>query len=161
MNRYISQPNLTTGALFFTYRRIITKRFSLGLSVGIDNETGDLSYGNPEETGHQEEGVSGNYKVRSYTIAMEGSLTYFKRRYLKLYGYAGLGLTSYTDVYTIYPNPPSWVPVPPTSPYTYSETHFNAQLTAFGIRMGRTIAGFIEIGYGYKGLFSTGISAKF
>jgi len=160
MKGYISSPTLTTHALFFTYRRTFSKRFSLGITAGIDNETGELSYGNPEETG-QVEGTSGYYNVYTYTIAIEGSVTYFKRRYLKLYGCAGIGITSYDDIYTIYPNPPSWVPVPPKSPYDYHEQHFNAQITGFGIRMGRTIAGFFEVGFGYKGLISTGISAKF
>lgn len=160
MSGYISSPTLTTHALFLTYRHVFTKRFSLGLSVGIDNEKGELSYGNPEETG-QNPGTSGYYNVYTYTVALEGSLTYFKRRYLKLYGCAGVGLTSYKDIYTIYPNPPSWVPVPPTSPYTYREVHLNGQITGFGIRVGRAIAGFFEVGFGYKGLISTGISAKF
>lgn len=38
---------------------------------------------------------------------------------------------------------------------------FTWQLTAFGVRFGKRIYGDIELGYGYKGMLSVGIGARF
>jgi len=72
---------------------------------------------------------------------------------VKLYGGASFGLTVYQDL----------------NPYTsIDNVHHDGsgpeptgQVTPFGIRIGRRFAGFAEIGYGYKGLFSFGLSYRF
>ncbi len=41
------------------------------------------------------------------------------------------------------------------------DSFFNFQLNAVGIRVGKTLASFIEFGFGYKGLINLGVSAQF
>lgn len=43
----------------------------------------------------------------------------------------------------------------------FSQALFSWQLTALGIRFGRSVYGTVEVGYGYKGLISAGIGYRF
>jgi len=159
---YISMPSSLTGGAFLTYRHFFTKRFALGFTAGIDNESGDLSYGNPEQNATGYDGVSGHYTVKTYTFAAEALFAYVKKGRFMFYGYGGMGLTNYKQNYYFYSN--TYYPPPvtlPSNPYTYNQTYFNAQVTPIGIRFGGNIAGFVEMGFGYKGLMSGGISARF
>ena len=159
---YVSFPSAMTGAAFITYRHFFTRKFALGFTAGLDNESGDLSYGNPEQTATGLDGISGHYVMHSFTIAPEALLAYFKKRSFMIYGYAGIGATFYDNKCTIYPNAPYGSPVPlPSNPYDYRVTNLNFQLTPFGMRFGDVVAGFFEIGLGYKGIFSGGLSARF
>lgn len=161
---YVSMPATISGAVFFTYRHFFTRRFAAGLTCGLDNESGDLSYGNPEHgtnlTGY--DGVSGHYTVHSYTLALEGLFAYIKTPRFMFYGYAGAGATMFKETYLFYPNAPHPAPVTlPSNPYDYNRTYFNAQVSPLCIRFGGDIAGFIESGFGYKGLICGGLSARF
>ena len=42
-----------------------------------------------------------------------------------------------------------------------SQTNFAYQVTPLGLRIGRKLGGYLELGYGYKGLISAGISYRF
>ena len=168
MGGYVSMPSAITGALFLTYRHAFTRRFEVGVTAGYENLSGDLSYGNPEENQSGLDGVSGHYSVHAYTVAVEPLLAYFKRRSVMLYGYAGLGCTYFDNKFTFYPNiqyPAFFYGAPgslvPSNPYDYHTTYFNAQVTPFGIRFGNTVAGFVEVGFGYKGLINGGLSVRF
>lgn len=162
LNGDVSMPSAVTGAIFVTYRHFLTEKFALGFSAGMDMESGDLSYGNPETNATGLDGVSGHYKMHAYTFAPEALLAYMKRNNIMLYGYLGLGVTLYDDKCTIDPNAPYGSPVVlPTNPYDYHKTNFNFQVTPIGVRFGDKIAGFAEIGAGYKGIFSAGLSVRF
>jgi len=160
---FISTPRLTSGALFVTYRRTITDWFCIGLSGGMDNEDGELSYGNPKMTGYGTDAVSGHYSVHTYTLAGEALFTYKKRNSATFYGYLGFGGTYFNDVYTL--NPASVgdprLPYLPGNPYNYKDVHWTAQVTPIGMRFGDEVAGFLEFGFGYKGLISGGLSVRF
>jgi len=161
---YVSMPSAISGALFFTYRHFFTRRFQAGITGGLDNENGDLSYGNPEHenNGTGFSGVSGHYTVHSYTLAVEGLFAYVRTPRFMFYGYAGAGGTMFKETYIFYPNAPHPAPVKlPTNPYDYRHTYFNAQVSPLCIRFGGDIAGFIETGFGYKGFMCGGISARF
>ena len=162
LSGYVSMPSAVTGAIFVTYRHFLTERFALGFTAGMDMESGDLSYGNPEMTSTGLDGVSGHYKMHAYTFAPEALLAYFKRDKVMMYGCVGAGVTFYDDKCTIDPNAPYGPPVAlPSNPYDYHRTNFNFQVTGFGIRFGGNIAGFVEIGAGYMGVFSGGLSTRF
>ena len=160
MSGFVSMPSAMTGAAFITYRRSITHKLSLGFTAGLDNESGDLSYGNPEQNATGLEGTTGHYIVRSYTLATEALFAYIKKGRFMFYGYGGAGATIFKDNYTLYYGNGTPVTLP-SNPYTYSHTYFNMQVSPIGIRFGGNIAGFVEMGFGYKGLISGGLSARF
>ena len=162
LSSYISFPSAITGAVFLTYRHFFTRRFALGATIGLDDLSGDISYGNPEHSATGLDGVSGHYSVHAYTASVEALFAYVKTDGFMFYGYGGIGATSFDDKCTIFPNAPYGPPVPmPSNPYDYHVTDFNFQLTPVGIRFGGDIGGFFEMGIGYKGLFSGGLSARF
>lgn len=167
MSGYVSMPSSVTGALHLNYRRFITHKFAIGITAGIDNESGDLSYGNPEHSQFGYDGVSGHYNVRTYTIAIEPLLAYIRKSKFMFYGYVGMGMTSFENKFRFYDdvrNPEFFYGksgLVPSNPYNYHAYFFNAQVTPIGIRFGDKVAGFVEFGFGYKGLFSMGLSAKF
>jgi hypothetical protein len=155
---YVSFPSALTGAIFLTYRHFFTKRFALGFTAGLDFESGDLSYGNPNSNSTGLEGTNGHYSVHAYTIAPEALLAYFRKATFMLYGYAGAGVTFYDNKCTLYSNIPNVTL--PSNPYDYRVTNFNFQVTPIGFRFGGDIGGFVELGLGYKGIFSGGLSAR-
>tara|TARA_R110002050_G_scaffold56512_3_gene127088 strand:- start:40298 stop:40468 length:171 start_codon:yes stop_codon:yes gene_type:complete len=55
--------------------------------------------------------------------------------------YLGLGLTYFTA--------------------DHYKTNFNFQLSALGFRIGKTVAAFAELGFGYKGIIIVGASFQF
>ena len=159
LHNFISMPSALTGAAFITYRHFLTERFAVGLSADLDFEIGDLSYGNPKTNGTGNDGTSGHYSVHAYTIAPEALFAYVRKKRFMAYGYAGAGVTFYDDNCTLYTSIP-YVTLP-SNPYDYRVTNFNFQVTPIGFRFGRNIAGFMELGVGYKGIFSAGLSARF
>ncbi|MCK4288204.1 MAG: hypothetical protein KAW86_03280, partial [Bacteroidales bacterium] len=44
---------------------------------------------------------------------------------------------------------------------TNNINHFNFQITAVGVRLGKSLGGFMELGFGYKGLLNFGLSYQF
>ena len=161
---YISTPQLSSGALFLSYRHFLNDRFAIGGSAGIDNEMGELSYGDPKlKVSGGSEGQSGNYSVHIYTFSVESLFAYKKEQNLMLYCYVGLGATHYNNVSTLDSEALTSHDGPrlPTNPYNHSDIHWTAQITPFGVRFGKAFAGFFEFGFGYKGLICGGISARF
>ena len=160
LSGYISEPSLQTGALYFTYRHFLSDNFALGITGGIDNEDGYISYGNPK--GHWGfDGTSGHYELHTYTLALETIFVYRKTRQKMVYGLLGAGVTYFDDNCVIYDNAPLGAPVPlPSNPYDYRTAMFNFQITPLGIRWGDNIGGFFELGFGYKGIVNGGISGR-
>lgn len=155
---YISEPKLNTGAAFLTYRHFLSENFAIGATLGMDNEEGDLSYGNPRLTG--QEGTSGHYTVHAYSLAIEALLVYSKSEQNMVYGYLGAGTTYFDDKCMIFANAYSPVSLP-SNPYDYHPVLYNFQFTPVGVRFGGNTALFFELGYGYKGIFSGGLSVRF
>ena len=160
LSGFVSAPSAISGAAFITYRRFITRRLALGFTAGIDNESGDLSYGNPEQNATGLEGTTGHYNVHSYTLAAEALFAYIKKGRFMFYGYGGAGATIFKEDYTLYYGNGTPVTLP-SNPYTYSHTYFNCQVSPIGIRFGGNVAGYVEMGFGYKGLICGGLSVRF
>lgn len=138
-----------TGAIFLTYRYSFNDKVSFGITGGIDNEKGDYVQGHTKV---------GDYKRATYTTAMELKYTYSDRKVVKIYCLGGLGYTfanqkgSYTYVSGI---------IEGTGNENSNKGHINFQLSPVGLRIGKRLAGFVELGFGYKGIFNTGISCNF
>ncbi len=143
----------------------------MGITIGLDNQKGDLSYGRDGVMGYMGNngyGPSGYYKREVYTGAAEIQVAYRTEYKYKVYGYFGAGYTSSKITINFFDNisaqnyfygtPSSMFPRKNT---TVDFSHFNTQITPIGFRSGGDFAKFIEFGFGYKGIISCGISYKF
>lgn len=125
--------NTSTGTPSISLRYYINNAVTAGLSVGFENNS---SYGS------------------FLTFAPEFTFRYMDTRNtrvrVRLYGAAAYGLTVFND------NQVAPGHVDNTGPKLWG-----FQGTPIGIRVGRKLAGFLEVGYGYKGLINGGLSYRF
>ena len=137
---------------FVGYRYNFTNRFSLGgmfaydvNSVYVAKETADGKLDTKDKR---------EVKRRYMTYAIEPKFNYIAKPAFQLYGYFGLGVTVINFASVKFnngdePKVESRVPV------------INGHLTPVGARFGKKFGGFVEIGYGYKGILNAGFSYLF
>ena len=125
--------NASSGAYTLTYRYYLTKDVTLGLGVGAENISTWGSF---------------------VTIAPELTVTYLDTRQstvrVRLYGAISYGISIFNNT-TLKPDDANNSGVWATG----------LQATPFGIRIGRQVAYFAELGFGYKGLINTGVALRF
>lgn len=120
-------------------------RFSVGLDLGYSSEKEEVfkkaSDKKPSQT----------FKVRRYIVLPTASYSYYKKGILDFYGSASAGIEFNTRKQDNIKNAK-----------TTTDKAFAYQVSPLGLRIGNeTIGGFVELGYGYKGFVSAGISFKF
>ena len=132
------------GAFSFSYKYYVKNKFAAGLTIVSDRVAGDLVDGDDE--------LIGSMKRHYLTIAPEIKLVYKNERLFRLYGVAGIGYTFGTehaeDLQGVEDEP-------------FHINHLNFHITPLGIRFGRTVGVFAEIGIGYKGIIAAGVSGYF
>ena len=123
----------SSGVSSINYRYYFTKGFTLGLGVGYENISTYGSY---------------------LTFAPEITVAYLDTRNdlvrVRLYGAFSYGV-SVLDNFSVKPGYAD-----ASGPKAYG-----IQATPFGIRVGRQFAGFLEVGFGYKGLINGGLEVRF
>jgi hypothetical protein len=126
--------NTSSGTSSLNLRYYLNNAVTLGINVGYENNS---SYGS------------------FLTFAPECTFRYLDTRdnriRVRLYGAAGFGLTVFNDNEANQPGHRD-----NTGPKLWG-----FQGTALGVRVGRKLAGFAEVGYGYKGLLNGGLSYRF
>ena len=87
-----------------------------------------------------------------YTIAVDFNWNYMNKPVCQLYGNAGMGVTlvQFSD------NKDK-----DSDARLKQFPFFNMHVSPFGVRVGKMVAGFAEIGWGYKGFINAGVSVKF
>ncbi len=138
-----------SGNAFLSGRYFLFNRLALGFSGGTATEKGHYTDRTDPSI------ISSTYSTTYTTVAMELYYIYYFRKYLEVYTLAGFGPT-FTSVNTITDHTPN-----PSTTVTTRQDKVTAQYTPAGIRIGGRLAGFIELGIGYKGLINGGISYKF
>ncbi len=100
---------------------------------------------------NQDTGVEQPYKhsCNNISVAVECRFTYFRKGIVKLYGSVGLGCAYWNIVDTLNDEPTTHGVFP------------TVNLSPFGIRLGRKVGGFVEVGLGYRGLVSGGVDIRF
>ena len=135
---------ISKGAIYFTYRYNLLQRMSIGLTNGLDLSDGDII----DYTGKP----IGTTKKVNLTIAAECKYKYLDKKIITLYGYLGVG-------YSILLSRNYFTTVDPGLPFGDKiQNHFNMHITPIGMRLGKKVSGFLEIGLGYKGLLNAGVS---
>ena len=131
------------GAFFITYRYSTNSRFGFGLTAGLDSSKGDLIF--------LDENV-GSFKENHFTFAAEVDYRWIMKQGFQLYSGLGAGVT----VERITHDVDSY-----DEPHRFTNLSFAPQVTLLGLRFGRRIGVFAEIGGGYKGLVNIGVNGQF
>lgn len=130
--------------LYGTYRYRITRRISAGLTAGA-------TLLNTREPVFDHSGTPGDYRYVSALLAAEAQFHYIDRPRWSLYGIAGAGLGR-----TSARNSGAVTNTVEKSRYPLA----TIQVTPIGVRYGKTVGIFAELGYGYKGILNTGVSLR-
>ena len=155
---YLVEPNeYKAFTPFVGYRYNFTKRFSLGGLFAYDSNSVKVAK-DMNNDGKLDENELRNKQIvkRHYmTFAVEPKINYIAKPAFQLYGYLGLGITiiNFGSVGKFangeQPEIDGRLP------------HVNFHLTPVGARFGKEFGGFVEIGYGYKGILNAGVSYCF
>lgn len=131
---------VTRASWSITYKYHVSERFAIGGS-SVYNPTPDrwilgFDYDDDDQ-----------WKSRSLTTAAEATLFWVKGKDFQFYGTGGVGF--FAKRRTLYD--------------TQVETKWGTtfQATPVGLRMGNKVGVFMELGYGYKGVFNGGLSIRF
>ena len=120
-----------------SYRYWFNERFGLGAAYAFDMNSVQI---------RKESDADFEIRNRYFsTIVVEGVLHYMNRPYCQIYGMLGLGVTIAN--------------IPKSEIRTWAVPNFH--VAPFGVRVGRNYGGFLELGWGYKGILNVGFSAKF
>ncbi len=130
-----------SGTFYLGYRYHLTK----GIHLGIDAAYQRIN----EEVNNQDE-VLGNLKREYFTLSANSNFSYINKPAFQMYSTLSLGYIQGNGYYT------------PIEGEKDSESTglFGFQVNALGFRFGQNIGGFVEIGYGYKGVLNFGLSVK-
>ncbi|GEM_PF-585310 len=127
------------GSLHAGYKYRFTDRLGLGGLLAYD-----YSYDKGELSGVE----VGKFYKNHYTLAFEADYNYVVSDKFKMYALAGLGGTLYTLRYKDFDD--SRKNDSDATPY------FTFQITPVGLKFGKNIGGFLEFGFGYRGIINAG-----
>lgn len=137
-------PFERSNGLYSTYRYRISRRISAGLTAGatlLNTEKSVFGYSR----------TPGDYRYISALIAAEAQLHYIDRPKWSLYCVAGAGLGSTFERNS------------GTVAGSSEKTRYPlviVQVTPIGVRYGKAVGIFAELGYGYRGIVNAGISLR-
>lgn len=128
-------------AYILTYKTAIANRWFL---------SADGSYQSIKEDVIQGGSNIGDVSTTYLTFGLGTDYHYISKDWFQMYSGASIAYTSQSSDFT-------------TSSDIADETDgfFNYHLTAVGLRFGRTLAAFVELGVGYRGFGTVGVSYQF
>ncbi|MCD6597810.1 MAG: outer membrane beta-barrel protein, partial [Bacteroidales bacterium] len=130
-----------SGTFYLGYRYHLSKHFSMGIDAAYQSIL--------EEVRNSDERV-GNLKRKYITASALTNISYINRPAFQLYSTISAGYIQGKGNYT---------PVEGEEE-SMTDGFFGFQVNPVGIRFGRTVGGFVELGYGYKGVLNFGLSVK-
>ncbi len=139
------------GALFVNYYFSPVSWISVGIGSGLEMHRAGLTTADPDPAIKREIRI-GSYTRRAFTVAPELRLAYGRKPLVNFYALLGLGSTF---AFERVENDATGQKI------TMNDNYFTFQVTPFGIRLGKKLSGFAELGYGYKGIMRLGASYKF
>ena len=129
-----------TGAFLFGYRYFPIEKFSIGID-GAYTKIKDVVKSHDTI-------VVGNINKHFYTLAPYAANYYIKKKKIRVYSGIMLGYTFGKDNYKSNDGA--------EENGNYGRIAY--QLNAIGVRFGTKVGGYVEIGYGYKGMLNFGLS---
>lgn len=125
------------GPIIAGYRRNLSEHFSVGLQgsySGFDKEYTILS--------------SSKIKIQSkfITVMLNSNYSYIPRNIVQFYSGLSAGFSVFSESDSL---------------ESESKTVFAFHVNALGIRVGKSIGGFLELGFGFNGIINAGLSVKF
>lgn len=152
---------VSTGAAFISCRYQATARASIGILAAYEVDAG-LWLHNPQPHDPVVSNAAGTFVHTILTLAPELTIAYYNSAsgLVTIYGAAGAGYQrrTRTTTWDYDTNPPQRVDeVPPN----LTATRMAGHISPIGVRFGRTLSAFAELGIGYRGIVSYGISYRF
>ena len=126
-----------------TYRRMVLPWLTIGITAGYEQEITDLVSGYA---------TIGHYKRSAFALAPECQVIYKQKGIITYYGFIGVGNAFIKGKYTSKTS---------NAMETYTANYANPQITPFGIKAGKKLCGFGEVGFGYKGIVHLGVGYNF
>lgn len=130
-----------SGALFIGYNYAVKDNWTIGTDLVYERYTASVNKQNL---------TVASQKNDIYTLAVNSTYSYISKPKFRMYSGVGLGYTFSNE--KLSPNQSDVQSVSSKS------SSFNFQVIGAGIRRGGKIAGFAELGFGYKGIINLGIS---
>ena len=130
------------------YKYWFNKSVGIGAHTAFDkNSVKILHINDPSTAADNEWRIHNRY---FWTIAADFNWNYMNKPMCQLYGNVGMGTTVV------------WFSDSNADPNGKLKRmpFFNMHLSPFGVRVGKTVAGFAEFGWGYKGFVEAGVSVK-
>ncbi len=147
---YKSNRDEQTGSPHFGmgYKYHVNNRFSLGANLSYQNitTTYKLTHRGDAST------ATGTRKISLITVMPSFEYKYIKRESFQFYGNADVGIAIGSISQKTNNN---------SNDDSSSGVAFGFQANPVGLRFGNKIGGFIELGAGYKGFITVGLSANF
>lgn len=131
-----------SGNIHLGYKYAFTERIVAGLSYAYVKSAGGLFINDQKE---------GTVENIYNTFAAEFEYRYIARDNFKLYSVLGAGITPYKEKFVGNNG----------NKEVNNDTHFNFQVSAIGVKIGKPVGVFTELGFGYKGILSAGLFANF
>jgi len=143
--RYIRDHYSGSGIVSLSYRKITgSEKYLWGISAGYNQSKCSIYYLSDEV---------GQLSRQFITVAVDFEYRYVNRGILQIYSGGMLGYQFGTEKLT----PPANSEMPGG---TGTLNRIAYQANVMGIRVGKDIAGFMEFGFGYKGMVNLGVSAQ-
>lgn len=143
--RFVRDHYSGSGTFAFSYRKITgSEKYLWGVSLGYNQSKASVFYLGQEV---------GELNRQFYTVVVDFAYRYINRGILQIYSGADVGYQFGSETLTA----PADSGLPDGSG-TLNRIAWQANV--MGIRVGKNIAGFMEFGYGYKGIINLGISAQ-
>ncbi|MCX2477310.1 hypothetical protein OQZ33_23450 [Pedobacter sp. MC2016-05] len=139
----VKESNGTTIGVFNAgYRFNVNERFAVGGDLAYLRNTKLLS-----ESGSTKQGK----RVSNYAMVFgTGEYSYVKTKLINFYGSASVGVIADNTKETF-----------DGKSQSNNQYAFAYQINPLGLSVGKSLAGFVELGYGYKGFASIGLKYRF
>ena len=132
--RHVRVENVS---VFCTYKYFVAEKIAIGGTVGYNGRAKPFNYINWDRR---------YYGIKVVTLAGESAFYFLKKRNTAIYALAGMGCF--------------FAGADGNNNADYNNFGLTLQVTPIGVRFGKKIGGFAELGYGYKGLVNVGINAQ-
>ena len=138
-----AESHSPVGPIMVGYRHYLNKQISIGIMGSYTAYKTDYRY-------TLKDSVIGTTDDKFYTVMVRGDYNFVNADYFQMYSGLSVGLTNFKSNYA-----------DSTSSSGVSTTHLAYQVNVVGVRFGKNFGAFIELGFGYNGIFNGGISYKF